>query len=275
MTSLREALAKKLSKKELGVLRTSFDIIGDIAVIEVPDELVKKQKIIATALLTVHKNVKVVAKKKGGHTGKYRLQKVIILSGARRKTTEHKESGVRLRLNVETAYFSPRVSNERLRISRLVKTGENVLVMFSGVGPYPLVIARNANPKSVVGVEMNPAAHKFAAENVILNKLSDVVAVHKGDVRKVVPKLKKKFDRVIMPLPKTGESFLDVAISAIKKGGTLHFYDFLPEEAFDEAKNKIRSACKMAKRKCRFLRIVKVGQQKPRVWRICADFKIN
>jgi len=35
MTTLREVLANKLPKKEMELLRTSFDVIGDIAIIEV------------------------------------------------------------------------------------------------------------------------------------------------------------------------------------------------------------------------------------------------
>jgi tRNA (guanine37-N1)-methyltransferase len=51
---LRQKLSKKLSKREMKFLKTSFDIIGDIAVIEIPDELMKKQKLIAETLMNIH-----------------------------------------------------------------------------------------------------------------------------------------------------------------------------------------------------------------------------
>lgn len=175
------------------------------------------------------KNVKVVCKKTKIHSGVFRTKKVKILAGERRKTTTHKENNIRVNLNVETCYFSPRLSNERLRIANLVKKGESVLVMFSGIGIYSWVISKNTLAKEIYGVEINPFAHKFAEENLKLNKIGNV-KLFLGDVKKIVPKLKKKFDRIVMPLPKSAEEFLDVALKSAKKGTVIHFYDFLFEE---------------------------------------------
>ena len=117
MANLKQALKGKLTKKEKEHFVGSFDIIGDIAVMQVPAELEKKEKVIAETLLKLHKNIKVVAKEVGMHAGVYRLQKIKILAGERRKETEYKESGVRMVLNVEKTYFSPRFGTERLRIA--------------------------------------------------------------------------------------------------------------------------------------------------------------
>ncbi|MBW2977264.1 class I SAM-dependent methyltransferase family protein [Candidatus Woesearchaeota archaeon] len=272
--TLREALKGKLIKKEMQNLVTSFDIVGDIAVIEIPTELEKKEKVIAETLLKMHKNIKVVCKKAGGHTGVFRLQKYKILAGEKRKETEYKESGIRMKFHIEKTYFSPRFGTERLRIANLVKEKEDVLIMFSGVAPFCLVTAKNAKPNVVYGIEINPNAHKYALDNVKLNKFEDKVKLYEGDVRLVVPTLRKKFDRIAMPLPKGGESFLDVALSAVKKKGIIHFYDFLHADEFDLAKEKVREACKLTKKKCKILRLVKCGQQSPRVYRICVDFKV-
>jgi len=272
-TTIKEALASKLTKKQLKSLPTSFDVVGDIAIIDIPEELKKKQKLIADTLLSINKNIKVVCKKAGIHKGQFRTQKLTILSGERRKETEHRETGARLRLNPETVYFSVRLSTERKRIAELVKRGESVLVMFSGVAPYPVVIAKNAHPKEIYAVEKNPKAHSYAVENIKINKL-DNIKLYKGDVKITVPKLKKKFDRILMPLPKSAEDFLDTALKASKKGTIVHFYDFLHIDEFNKAKKKIKSACKTAKKKCRILRTTKCGQHAPRVFRICVDFKI-
>jgi len=271
---LKEALKNKLNKEEKKYLVRSFDVIGDIAVIQMPDQLKKKEKMIAETLLKLHKNLKVVAKEVGIHTGIYRLQKIKILAGAKRKETEYKECGVRMKLNVETTYFSPRYGTERLRISSMVKEGEDVLVMFSGIAPFPLVIAKNSKVKSVYGIEINPSAHKYALENIKLNKMEDKIKLFKGDVRLVAPKLRKKFDRIAMPLPKGGEDFLDVALKSVKKNGIIHFYDFLHKDEFYQGKQKVKKACGLANKECRILRLVKCGQQSPRIYRICVDFKV-
>src|SRR3989344_5046820 len=175
--NLKESLKGKLSRKEKENLVTSFDIIGDIVIIEIPDLLIRKEKIIANAILKMHKNIKVVVKEIGAHSGEFRLQKVKVIAGVKRKETEYKENGTRMRLNVEKTYFSPRFGTERLRIASLVEAGEEVLVMFSGVAPFPLVIAKNSKASLIYGVEINPDAHKYAVENVKLNKMDSKIKV--------------------------------------------------------------------------------------------------
>jgi len=273
-TTLKGALKGKLTKKELSNLVTSYDMVGDIAIIEIPVELEKKEKIIAKALLNLHKNINVVVKKGGTHSGIYRTQKMFILAGEDRKETVHKENNVKMKLDVEKVYFSVRLSTERKRIMKQIKKGEKILVMFSGVAPYCLVIAKNTDAKKVYGVEINLVAHKYAEENVKMNKLEDKIELHNGDVRVIVPTFEKKFDRILMPLPKEGEEFLDVALNAIKKEGRIHFYDFEHEKDVDIAKEKVKKACKEYDKKCRILRTVKCGQVGPREYRLCVDFKV-
>jgi tRNA (guanine37-N1)-methyltransferase len=275
--SLKQALQGKLSKKELEKLRASFDIVGDIAIIEIAKGLAKKEKIIANELLKTNSSIKTVAKKVGGHIGKYRVQPLKIIAGPKKTEAEVRESGVRMLVDVAKCYFSPRLGHERLRIAKQIKKGEEVLVMFSGVAPYQLVFAKHSPAKIIYGVELNPVAHKYALKNVLLNNFGNKIVLFKGDAKKIVPQLAKsgkKFDRIVMPLPKSGENFLSAALKAAKKGATIHFYSFLPEGKFSEAEEKITKACSSSKRKCKILRIVKAGQQGPRMWRICADFRV-
>lgn len=271
MANLKELLEGKLTKMQVSLVPRSFDVVGDILIFsDFPDELKKKEKIIGQTILKSMKNVQVVCKKTKLHSGVFRTKKVRILAGAKRKTTVHKENNVKVSLNVETCYFSPRLSNERLRIANLVRKGESVFVMFSGVAIYPLVISKNTQAKEVYGVEINPSAHKFAEENVKINKANNV-KLFLGDVKKVVPKLKKKFDRIIMPLPKSAEEFLDIALKSAKKGAVIHFYDFLFEQDLNQVIDKIKKHCK----KCKIIKIVKCGQYSPRKYRICVDFKVE
>ncbi|MBD3313879.1 class I SAM-dependent methyltransferase family protein, partial [Candidatus Woesearchaeota archaeon] len=193
---LREALKEDLTEEELSKLKASFDVIGSIAIIDVPEELESKEKLIAQTLLDMHKNIDTVAKKAGIHKGEFRTQKLKIIAGKRSKETEAKENNVRLKLHAENVYFSPRLSTERKRIAELVKTGESVLVMFSGCAPYVCVIAKNSEAKEVYGVEINPAGHEYGLENLRINKI-DNAKLFNGDVRDAVPKLKKKFDRIL------------------------------------------------------------------------------
>ncbi|PIN81457.1 SAM-dependent methyltransferase [Candidatus Woesearchaeota archaeon CG10_big_fil_rev_8_21_14_0_10_30_7] len=266
--NLKQALAKKLTKKELSLLKTSFDIVGSIAIIDIPEELEKKEKIIAEELLNLIKHVKTILKKTGIRYGKYRRQKLKFLIGERKKITTHKESNSRLKLNVETCYFSSRLSHDRLRIMNQVKPQEKILVMFSGIAPYQIVIARNTKVKEIIGVEFNPEAHKYALENLKLNKVENKIKLYCGDVKKIVPKL-GKFDRILMPAPKNAENFLDVAKKASKKNTTIHFYCFATENELKKFKELIKQ-----KFNCKILDCIKTNQHKPRSYRYRIDFKV-
>jgi len=272
--NLKYFLKDKLSSKEVEFVPSSFDVVGDILIFsEFPKELVKKEKIIGNVILKNYHNIKTVLKKTKKYSGKFRTPKLKNIVGEKRKETVCKENDVVMELDVEKVYFSPRMSNERLRIARLVKSNESVLVMFSGCGAYPLVIAKNTKCKEVYGIEINPAAHKYALSNVKKNKMENRIKLFLGDVDKV--KIKKKFDRVLMPLPKGGGKFLGLALKQVKNNGVVHFYDFLHENEFYLAEEKIKKACDRLKKKYRILKVVKCGQYSPGFFRVCVDFKIK
>ncbi len=274
MTTLKGALKDKLTKKQLDLVPSSFDIVGDLAIFsDFPKELKKKEKLIGETLLELHKNIKVVLKKTKKYSGKFRTPKLKIIVGEKRKETELRENNVRLKLNPEKAYFSARLATERKRIMEQVKGKEEILAMFSGIGVYPIVITKNKKPKIIYSIEINPSACEYQKENIMLNNVNNI-KLFKGDVRKIVPKLKKKFDRILMPLPRGAEGYLDVALKASKKNSIIHFYDFLHENEFGKAKGKIDLACNKAKKKYRILKTVKCGHFGPGIYRICVDFKI-
>lgn len=243
---------------------TSYEIIGDIALFNK-----KIPKTEAQNLILKNKNLKTVAYKSETHKGRYRLKKVKILLGEKKKITIHKENKVQLKVDIEKTYFSPRTSSERLRILNQIKPRENILVMFSGIGVLPIEIAKNTRAKSIMGIELNPTAHKLALDNLILNKTNNV-KLYKGDVRKIVPKLKIKFDRILMPLPKSAEDFLDLTKKIIKKNGVIHFYTFAQEKEFKDLSKKIKKHFK----KFKILKIVKCGNYAPFTYRVCIDFKV-
>lgn len=269
-----DLLKGKLTVKELEILPRTQEVVGEILILEIPDELKNKEKIIAEAYLKASKQISTVVKKSDVHTGQFRTRKVTVLAGKKTKETIHHENGIELKLHLERTYFSARSGSERLRIAKLVKLGEEVLVMFSGAAPYPLVIAKNSEARHVYGIELNPFAHNYAVENVQRNNLQDRVTIVHGDVKHKIPPLKKKFDRIVMPLPKTGEQFLDLALLKVKKGGFIHLYSFLDETEIDAYAKKIKEICKKLGYSVKVLRKVKCGQFSPGVFRVCLDLKV-
>lgn len=273
--SVDDKLAEFLKPEEMEQIPRSQEIIGDILILEIPESLNYKEKEIAQAYLESSHTAKVVVKKTAVHSGQFRTRGVEVLAGEDRKETTHLESGVRLFMNIEETYFSARLGNERLRIAKLVQPGENVLVMFSGSAPYPLVLAKHTEAKKIVGVELNPHAHGFAIMNRDMNKVPDSqVNLINGDVRVEVPRLKEKFDRVLMPLPKTSEEFLDVALPVVKSGGIIHLYAFLNERDIVNEGENIIDLCEEMGFEVELVDTVKCGQHAPYVFRVCFDIKV-
>ncbi len=252
---------KKCEKIERSNIESSsYDLVGDIVILSQEAKKSDAKEILKRS------NIKVVLRRKGNYSGEFRTLKLEHIAGEKRKETIHRENGIQMKLNPEKVYFSPRLSTERLRVAKQVKDNEKVLVLFSGVAPYPLVIAKHSNPKLIVAVEKNPIGHKYAIENC---KKYPNIELYNEDAKTFSHK--EKFDRILMPLPKSAEDFLDNAKKLLKKNGTIHFYDFLSEK--DIPKRSIETIKQHIKR-FKVLEVAKCGQYGPGKLRVCLDIKI-
>ena len=278
--TIRQHLKGKVPEDLLPSVPSSFDILGSrsgaVAVIEVPDELALYEKEIAVAIQAVHKNIKSVLSKDSGREGEYRLRSLRLIAGDPDTEVIHKESGCSFKLDPQVTYFSTRESTERERIAEMVRPGEDILVMFSGVSPIAVCIAKRHPEVTVTAIEINPEAHVYAVENVKLNKVTDRVKPILGDVRDICPSLNTVFDRVLMPLPKGAHMFLDVAVSIVKPGGLLHFYHWAPEDdLYSEAERLVVEAASETGRRAEFVGGVKVSLYSPRVYKVRVDMVVH
>ena len=272
---MRDELAGFLTKKQMAFLRTGFDVIGDVAILEIPEELEPKKLTIARALLKAQPNVKTVCRKLGGREGKFRLRGLEILAGQGTETV-HKENGCFFRLDVSKAYFSPREATERQRIASQVRPKETVMVMFAGMGPYAIMIAKKQRAVArVYAIEINPDGVEYMVESLRMNKVQEKVEPILGDVKNSAKPYYGKCDRVIMPLPKEGYKFLPQAVACLKpQGGIIHFYHYAHEDdLFSEAEALVRKAAKKAGRPIKILSMRKVLPYGPRVFKVCLDIK--
>lgn len=228
--NLRDRLNDKLTGEELEHLHTSFDIVGDVAIIKIPDELEDKKTAIADAVLEQHKNVNTVIRKIGERSGEFRNADYELLTGGPTETI-HKEHGARFKLDPANVYFSERLGHERQRVVEQIEPGEIVIDMFAGVGPFAILAARNADAGKVYAFEKNPDGAAYLKENVRLNKVEEVVEAFAGDVREELPQhVDEKADRIIMNLPESAEKFVDTAVEYIREGGVIHYYAFVPKD---------------------------------------------
>lgn len=273
--NLKNLLDGLLSENELALLVKSFDVVGDIAITIIPPELSSREAVIGQAILASNKRIKVVAKRDGNYQGKYRTIALRIIAGENRLKTEHREFGVRLLLNLERVYFSVRSGTERKRIADLTAPGEDVLVMFSGVAPYPLMIARHAQPHCITAIEINENAHTLALENCVLNRAEELVDLYCGDVMQVLPQLNERYHRIIMPFPNKSTDYAALALLNLKNNGWLHYYDFQTAGNYATSVARLRSACLAANRELVDSRIITCGHKSPEIYRICIDARIR
>jgi tRNA (guanine37-N1)-methyltransferase len=276
---IKSELYRTLPGNVLGYVTRSFDIIGSkrkaVAIIELPERLQAYEQEIAEAIMRIHRNVSSVLSKESERLGEFRTRDLRLVAGDPDTEVMHKESGCFFRLDPRKVYFSPRESAERNRISGKVVNGESVLVMFSGVGPFPIRIAKSERSVKVTAVEVNPDAHNYCVENIHLNKVGSQVDPKLGDVRNVCPDLGETFDRILMPLPKGAHKFLDVAIPLLKEGGMIHFYHWASkEDLFSKAEKFIAEAAEDLGRGSVIIGRKRVSQYSPNVWKIRVDTRI-
>lgn len=252
---------------------TGYDILGNIAILKFPDKTKRSAKMKEARNLLKSTNIKTILEKSEKVHGRLRTIKTKYLAGIRTKEILYKENGCWFRLNIDSCYFSPRLSGDRLEIARQVSQKEKILVLFSGVAPYPVIIAKISHPREIVCIELGRKCCEYARENVRINKLENVKIIQ-GDVKRI--KLKQKFDRILMPRPQLKETFLKSAFKFSKKGTTFHYYDFLTQEEFDSGKSQqiILQEARKAKKEIRILRIKRCGDLAPYKFRVRVDFKV-
>lgn len=258
-----------------------IDLIGSgektVAIVELKRSTKKKIKETVDHIRRHNKNVKSVLRKLHGVRGKFRLKNSELIWGDKNTEVLHKEYGYVLKLNPRFMYFSPRESTIRQYVSEKVKPKENILVMFAGVGPYPISIAKKQPKiKQVVAVEINPKAAKYLRENVKINKVSDLVVPIEGDVTDVCKDLTGKFDRIIMPMRIKSKSYLPLAVKCAKKSGIIQIYMITNErEKFKDVKKDIDSTMKKLKKRYEVKDMHKISLYAPHKWKVLMEIKLK
>jgi tRNA (guanine37-N1)-methyltransferase len=254
----------------------AFDFLGNIAIVNFPrDFKLKDKKKYAQSLLKKHKVVKTVFEKQGRIKGRLRKLPIKYIAGEKTKEVLYKENNCVFRFNIEKTFFSPRLGNERKEIAKEIKKGEEVLVMFAGIAPYSIVIAKNSKAKKVYSNEVNREANKYAQLNVELNKVKNKVEFVNGDIKRIAKKVKgKKFSVIVMPRPQLKDSFLKEAFMLSKKATRIYYYDFCKADEIVKIKEKVKAEAKKYKKKIKILKTKKAGDIAPYKYRVRVDFKI-
>ncbi|MEK6911164.1 MAG: hypothetical protein AABW82_05315 [Nanoarchaeota archaeon] len=254
-----------------------YDIIGNLAVVKFDrNQNAKSKKQFADKLLKSHNHIKTVLEKVSKFSGRLRTNKTKFVAGEKSKEALYRENGCEFRFNIDTCYFSPRLGSERKEIADLCTKGEKVLVLFGGVAPFAIVIAKNSKVEKVVSVELGRECSKYALENVKRNKLIGRVEIVQGDVKRILPRMKENYDRIVMARPNLKDDFLDVTFKRIKKNGIIHYYGFYDETEMlaHVLEDLIEKRAKEAGKKIKILNIKKAGDIGIRKYRYRVDVKV-
>lgn len=271
--ALRRALADSLTESEADDLCSSFDQIGDIAIIRIPESLYSKKDKIGAAVLEQASGAKRVFCQTTDVTGSHRTRGLELVAGSGDTVTEYREHGCVFSVDVARTFFSPRLSTERARIASLVSDGETVLNMFGGVGAFSIIAAKSKKC-TVHNIDINPVAANLCKQNTESNKLEGRVVSVCGDAIKIIADWhnKPEIDRTLMLLPEKSAEFLDAAISATKPGGVIHYYSHVHADSKSlAAPNAARELLEIAPPKTGVLRSNIVRPVGPRYYQTVVD----
>ena len=278
-TSLNEALAQTIPTEIASRVSKSFDVVGDIAIIELSPATNRFEKEIAKALIKIQKNVKAVYAKNGPISDNQRLRPLHHVIGHTRTATIHKELGCRFKIDISKAFFSPRLSTEHKRVAEQVQKGECVVDMFAGVGPFSILIAKRLHDVQVHAIDANREAAKLIGENAKLNKVQDRITIWNRDIRVVAKNdLSGTATRVIMNHPSQARQFLAQASEVLKpEGGIVHYYTFAdgPDSESKAQKEFTDGIVDAGWEVTRIMETRKVRGVAPMKWQIAVDARIE
>lgn len=267
--SLKDYLEGRVSHGKMAEIKKSFDIIGDMVILEIPEEIEDEKYLIADAALKFTRR-KAIYRKGSKIKGVMRTRSLEFLAGSDQSQTIHTEYGSRFLLDVRKVYFSPRLATEREKIVGQVKDGELIVDLFAGVGPFSVSIARRRRVE-IFAVDINPDAVYYLEKNVELNKLQGEVHPVLSDAREFLEDKKLKADRIIMNLPGTACNYLEDAINSLKRGGILNYYEF--SSNYDTPTERIKRAA--GNREVAILGTRKVKSSSPGKWHMGIDAMIH
>jgi tRNA (guanine37-N1)-methyltransferase len=215
----------------------SFDIIGDIAIIKLDIGQYQYANEIKKGIMEKVHAVKHVAIDEGVK-GEYRTRSLRFIGEDYIGETVHKENGITLKMDISKCYFSPRLSHERMRVFNHVKDNEVIIDMFSGIGPFTILIAKFKKVKKIYAIDINQIAIKYLMENMKINKINVPVYPIPMDANEAMAFIEPG-DRYIMNNPTMSIQFLPLVNKHSRKSAQVHFYILSTQEHLEEVKKSI------------------------------------
>jgi len=271
---LTQELKNKLSKKELLLLPSSYQKIGDILIMNLKKDLWKYDKLIGKIVLEKIPNTKSVFRRTGFIETEFRKPQIKLISGINNTVTIHKEHGIIYKLDVKNMMFSKGNLNERKRIVKKIKKGETVVDMFAGIGYFCLGIAKFSEAKKIYAIEINPKSYEYLFENIRLNKVESKIVSILGDCATEIPKLGKIADRFIMGLLPSCKEYLKYGMKFIKPNGVIYYHGIAKNGEDKKLFEDVKMFAETAGRKVKLIKKTKVKSYAPKIYHWVLDCKL-
>ena len=252
--TVEQVLRRILPVKEVP---SSFEIIGQLAHVNLRDELLPFKYIVGKTILDKNSpRIKTVVNKVGSIDTKYRTFGMEVIAGNEEKGWSHvtvKEEGCVYELDFTQVYWNSRLGGEHRRlvdqIQEEAKSSSSPIVvadLMAGIGPFAVPLTREPSKNIVVHAnDLNPASYRYLVANSQRNKCQNLHC-YNMDARAFCHELQNKgidFHHVLMNLPATAPEFLDAFHGF--NGKTLpriHVHCF-SKKVLDEAEREVIGRC--------------------------------
>jgi tRNA (guanine37-N1)-methyltransferase len=219
--TVEQVLRRILPVKEVP---SAFEIIGDLAHINLRDELLPFKYIVGKALLDKNApRIKTVVNKLGTIATEFRTFGMEVIAGNKEEGWSRvtvREDGCLYELDFQKVYWNSRLGGEHRRLVELIQnearaSKSNIVVadLMAGIGPFavPLTSKSNNGNVHVYANDLNPSSYESLVINCKKNKCKDLHC-YNMDGRAFCHELQDKgidFHHVLMNLPATAPEFLD------------------------------------------------------------------
>ncbi len=208
----------------------AFDVVGDVVLVRIPKGLDSRAPEIGAALLSFVPGARIVGADRGVH-GPQRRRTLERIAGAGGWQTRHRENGIEIEVDLERAYFSPRLAREHALVAAEVRPGDRVYDLCCGVGPFSLAIARDARATEITAVDSNPVALALLRSSARRQTHATPIHAVESPVEGFAGTA-KPVERVILNLPHEGIKYLPSVARTVARRGRLYYYEVSARREF-------------------------------------------
>eukprot|EP00256_Glycine_max_P057648 XP_014625522.1 tRNA (guanine(37)-N1)-methyltransferase 2-like isoform X3 [Glycine max] len=167
---------------------SSFETIGQIAHLNLHDELLPYKDVIAKVIYDKnYPRIKTIVNKVGTITNEFRVPEFEILAGEHNMITEVKQYGATFRLDYRLVYWNSRLEHEHKRLVSMFQAGQTICDMFTGIGPFAIPAAQKGC--IVYANDLNPDSIHYLRINAKINKVDDRIYAYNMDARKFISQM--------------------------------------------------------------------------------------